>query len=192
MAKPHTASKLQNTIKQVANLLPGSLLRNFALVHPHLNYGILSWGWSTPSQNYYPPKREIRTINKATYNSHTDPLFRSSQVLKVQDLYIYQSALSMFDYVQNNLPVSFNHIFPFNRDIQTIRQTRQSDLLYVSRCTSSFASKLPLHTLPKLWNQWANCASLSRYQFKQHLKSSTILSYQSQVKCSYAYCKNCR
>ena len=77
----------------------------------------------------------------------------------------------MFDYIQNNLPVSFNHVFPFNRDIQTIRQTRQSDLLYVSRCTSSFASKLPLHTLPKLWNQWANCASLSRYQFKQHLKS---------------------
>ena len=33
-------------IKQVANLLPGSLLRNlyFVLVHPHLKYGILSWG----------------------------------------------------------------------------------------------------------------------------------------------------
>ena len=39
-------SKAMFAIKQVANLLHGSLLRNlyFALVHPHLNYGILSWG----------------------------------------------------------------------------------------------------------------------------------------------------
>ena len=118
----------------MANLLPGSLLRNlyFALVHPHLIYGIFSWG--NAGQLLRKPitlqKRAIRTINKSTYNSHTDPLFRSSQVLKVPDLYIYQSVLFMFDYIQNNLPVSFNHVFPFNRDIQTIGQTRQSDLLH--------------------------------------------------------------
>ena len=153
-------------IKQVANMLPGCLLRNlyFALVHPHLNYGILSWGNAgqllrktiTLQRN-----RAIRIINNATYNSHTDPLFRSSQVLKVPDLYIYQSALFMFDYNKNNLPVSFNIVFPFNRDIQTIRQIRQSGLLYISRCASSFASKLPLHILPKILNQWAHCASLT-------------------------------
>ena len=38
-------------------------------------------------------KRAIRSINKANYNSHTDPPFRYSQVIKVPDLYIYQSAL---------------------------------------------------------------------------------------------------
>ena len=46
MEKPYK-SKLQKAmfaIKQVANLLPGSLLRNLymALVHHHLNYGIFS------------------------------------------------------------------------------------------------------------------------------------------------------
>ena len=189
-------SKAMFAIKQVTNLLPGSLLRKlyFALVHPHLNYGILSWGNAGQllRKTITLQKRAIRSINKATYNSHTDPLFRSSQILKVPDLYLYQSTLFMFDYVNKNLPSSFNNVFPYNRDIQTIRQTRQSDLLYVPRCTSSFANKLPFYTLPKLWNQWADCASFSRNQFKHHIKSLTILGYKTQVKCSYAYCKHCR
>ena len=189
-------SKAMFAIKQVTNLLPGSLLRKlyFALVHPHLNYGILSWGNAGQllRKTITLQKRAIRSINKATYNSHTDPLFRSSQILKVPDLYLYQSTLFMFDYVNKNLPSSFNNVFPYNRDIQTIRQTRQSDLLYVPRCTSSFANKLPFYTLPKLWNQWADCASFSRNQFKHHIKSLTMLGYKTQVKCSYAYCKHCR
>ena len=32
-------------------------------------------------------KRAIRTINKANYNSHTDPLFKRSKILKLNDLY---------------------------------------------------------------------------------------------------------
>ena len=153
-------------------------------IFPRASCTNLTWGNRRPNQT----ATTYDTQKCHTYNSHIDPLFRSSQVLIVPNLYIYQSALFMFDYIQNNLPVSSNHVFPFNHDIRTIGQTRQSDLLYyVSRCTSSFASKLPLHTIPKLWNQWADCASLSRYQFKQHLKSSTILCYQAQVKCSYAY-----
>ena len=189
-------SKAMFAIRQVTNLLPGSLLHKlyFALVHPHLNYGILSWGNAGQllRKTITLQKRAIRSINKATYNSHTDPLFRSSQVLKVPDLHLYQSTLFMFDYVNKNLPSSFNNVFPYNRDIQTIHQTRQSDVLYVPRCTSSFANKLPFYTLPKLWNQWADCASFSRNQFKQHIKSLTILGYKTQVKCSYAYCKHCR
>ena len=201
MEKPHTAGKLQNIKSHVCDKasdkpFTGSLLRKlyFALVHPHLNYGILSWGNAGQllRKTIALQKRAIRSINKATYNSHTDPLFRSSQVLKVPDLYLYQSTLFMFDYVNKNLPSSFNNVFPYNRDVQTIRQTRQSDLLYVPRCTFSFANKLPFYTLPKLWNQWADCASFSRNQFKHHIKSLTILGYKTQVKCSYAYCKHCR
>ena len=77
-------------IKQVANLLKvASLLRNLylALVHPHINYGILSWGNAGQHlrKTITLQKRAIRTINKANYNSHADHLFRSSQVLKVSD-----------------------------------------------------------------------------------------------------------
>ena len=32
-------------------------------------------------------KRAIRAINKAKYNSHTEPLFKRSKILKLNDLY---------------------------------------------------------------------------------------------------------
>ena len=194
----HVNSKISRTlfaIKQVKNILPLGILRNlyFALIQPHLSYGILAWG--NASQNLRKTitlqKRAIRTINKAAYNSHTDPLFHSSQVLKLQDLYRYQSALFMHDYVSNNLPASFKNIFSYNRDIQTIHQTRQSDLLYISRCKTSFASKLPLYALPKIWNDWAAISSHSRLQFKKNVKSNIILGYPTQVKCLNAYCMDC-
>lgn len=195
----HVNSKISRTmfaIKQVKNILPAYILRNlyFALIHPHLCYGILAWGnASQPLRKTITlQKRAIRTINKAAYNSHTDPLFHSSQVLKLQDLYTYQSALFMFDYVNNNLPASFTNVFSFNRDIQTTRQTRQSDLLYIPRCKTNFSSKLPLYTLPRTWNNWANSESFSRLQFKKHVKLTLVLGYSTHVKCSNAYCMDCR
>ena len=110
------------------------------------------------------PKRAIRSINKANYYSHTDPPFRSSQVLKVPYLYLYQSTLFLFDYVNKTMPSSFNNIFPFNRDIPTILQTRQSD------------------SIPKLLNQWIDCVSFSRNQLKDNIKSLTILCYTTKPK----------
>jgi len=63
-------------------------------------------------------KQAIRTINKAGFNSDTDPLFHSSQILKLGDLYQYSSAMFMHNYI-NNLPCSFDNIFSLNKDIQT-------------------------------------------------------------------------
>ena len=52
-------------------------------------------------------------INKKSHNSHTDPLFRSSKILKIQDFYNYQSAIFMFDYTRKKCPTRltlFSHI----------------------------------------------------------------------------------
>ena len=85
----------------------------FALIHPHISYGILSWGNAGKTvlqKTTTLQKRAIRMINKKSYNSHTDPLFRSS---KIQDLYSYQSAIFMFDYTIKKCPTRltpFSHI----------------------------------------------------------------------------------
>ena len=78
----------------------------FSLVHPHLFYGILAWGNANPAvlnTTIKLQKRAIRIINNAGYNSHTDPLFKISGILKVRDLYQYQT-LFMLDYNNNRLP----------------------------------------------------------------------------------------
>ena len=84
-------------------------------------------------------------INNKSYNSHTDPLFLSSNIIKMQDLYNYQATIFMFDYTRKKLPSSFDSVFPYNCEIQSLRYTRQSRLLHIPRCESHFASKLPLY-----------------------------------------------
>ena len=40
----------------------------------------------------------MRIISNATYNSHTDPLFKSCEILKLEDLYLQQSLWFVFDF----------------------------------------------------------------------------------------------
>ena len=96
-------SRAMFAIKQTKHFLPRHILRNlyFTLIHSHLTYGIIAWGNAGQSiihKTITLQKRAIRIINSAGYNSHTDPLFSKSNILKFADLYEYQCALFMFDY----------------------------------------------------------------------------------------------
>ena len=53
---------------------------------PHLNYCILSWGFQC-QEIYLLRKRAIRNIEKAGYRTHTEPIFKSLNLIKVQDIY---------------------------------------------------------------------------------------------------------
>ena len=68
----------------------------YSLIHSHLSYGDLVCGNATSSalrQTILLQKRALRLIHNAKYNSHTDPLFRSSRILELADLVKYQAAL---------------------------------------------------------------------------------------------------
>ena len=138
-------------------------------------------------------KRAIRNINRAKYRAHTEPLFKSSLILKLTDLYEYQVTLFMFDYIANKLPISFHNTFKFNRDIENARITRQSDLLYVKRCRSQYASRLPLFSFPTIWNRLSISLnnSTSRSLFKYNLKMKLISVYPMHVKCINRMCREC-
>ena len=198
----HINSKISRAIfaiKQLKFTVPLSILKTlyFALIQPHLSYGILAWGNAGSKilhKTIQLQKYAIRTIHKAAYNSHTDPLFNKSQILKLTDLYEYESVLFMYDFVENNLPRSFGDVFRYNRDVQNIRRTRQSDMIHVYRCHTIFSSRLPLYTLPIIWNKWAISApgGVSRRRFGRHVKSTICISYPTQVRCKNKYCRDCR
>ena len=123
----HINSKISRAIfaiKQLKFTVPLSILKTlyFALIPPHLSYGIRAWGNAGSKilhKTIQLQKYAIRTIHKAAYNSHTDPLFNKSQILKLTDMYEYESVLFMYDFVENNLPHSFGDVFRYNRDVQT-------------------------------------------------------------------------
>ena len=198
----HINSKISRAlfiIKQVKNILPVESLRTlyFALIHPFLSYGITMWG--NASQSYLHKtvnlqKRAVRIINKAMHNSHTDPLFKKSEILKLSDLYEYQAALFMNDYVMARLPHSFRDSFRFNCDIQETYLTRQSNLLKIERCNSAFSAKFPIYKFPCIWNRWMPIVPrfTSRSHYKNEVKRNILSTYAATVKCTNSFCNDCQ
>ena len=95
------------TINKVRNILPKQSLKTlyYALIHPHIMYGITIWGNANSialKKTIQLQKRALRTINKTSYNSHTDPLFKENNILKIQDLYEQQIMLFMHGWVNKN------------------------------------------------------------------------------------------
>ena len=197
----HVNSKVARSlfaIKQVKHFLPINSMKTLyhSLIHSHFSYGLLVWGNASKSiihSSKILQKRAMRIICNAKYNSHTDPLFKSCGILKLEDLYLQQSLLFVFDFLSNNLPVSFTDMFKFNRDMPDARITRQSDLLHIDRCQSKFASSLPLYSLPIVWNRWVFVVSnhMSKIQFKKKIKLACINKYLSHVICNYSRCPDC-
>ena len=74
-------------MNRLKRYLPTKLLRilyNY-LVLPHLHYAILSWG-SRLSRLSNLQKRVIRVVSYSKCNAHTEPLFKSLNVLQLEDM----------------------------------------------------------------------------------------------------------
>ena len=87
-------------------------------------------------------------------NSHSDPLFKQSGILKISDLYQIEVMTFMHDFANEKLPVSFKDVYKMNCNIRGIYETRQAHLLHIPRTTSRFVDRLPLYQFPEIWNNW--------------------------------------
>ena len=79
----------------------------FLLVYCHIYYGILTRGNSNVKilhRTVLLQKRAIRTINNAKFNSHIDPLFKATSIMKITDKYIFKSTLFVFDFITKYIP----------------------------------------------------------------------------------------
>ena len=94
--------------------------------------------------------------------------------------------MHLHNYVMNKLPESFGNMFTFNYEILESHQTRQSSLLYLKRCNSTFA-KLPLYDFPERWNKWNQRLENinSQGQYKKKLKKLLVI-------IIYVKCKMCK
>ena len=78
---------------------------------PHLNYCVLCWGSQT-NRIHLLQKRAIRNINNANYRAHSEPIFKSINLLKINDIY-YLSILKFYSKsINNNLPHYFDSFKP--------------------------------------------------------------------------------
>ena len=191
-----TCNKISSAIyiiNKSKHFLPRQALKTLydSLVHCHLNYGIYVWGGCTAVKTLVTvQKKAIRIINGKPYNYHTEPLFKENGILKMEDLYRMNSNIFMHQLKYNLLPDSFRNMTYFDKNT---RLTRQSGLARFSRARTMYTSRLPRHTLPKLWNELddnaRDIATLSL--FKRCIKKKYINSYKLNIQCNNNRCRQC-
>jgi hypothetical protein len=108
----------------------------FALVYPYLNYCVIIWGATYPSnlnRLLLLQKKVVRILSNASYDAHTSPLFKSKMILKFEDIYLLNLGKFMFSYQNNLLPASFSNFFSTTDQIHS-HNLRTAGQFYVPFC----------------------------------------------------------
>ena len=84
-------SRAVSIIKKMQWIFPIEILLAIynALVLPHINYCILSWG-ADSNTIFILQKKAVRAIASAGYNAHTEPFFKLYNLLKIEDIYKFR------------------------------------------------------------------------------------------------------
>ena len=139
-----------NRLKYVLPLCIKTMLYN-TLMLPHITYGIMVWGYQRNRLNKI-QKKAIRIITSNRYNSHTEPLFKQLNMLKLEDLLKLQQLKFYFKFNESSLPVYLQ-----NWDITTNAHvhnynTREYACIHTFKAKHEFAKKILKYNLPKLIN----------------------------------------
>ena len=147
-------SRAVGIIKKLQLLLPKTILISLynALVLPHINYCLLSWGLGSAAESIFlQQKKAIRAISSASHNAHTEPLFKIYNILKLKDIFNYRLLTFYYNLRHNKVPHYIETFLP-NTSIAVnrypIRQARLQPPLYVHE----YISKTCKHRLPVYLN----------------------------------------
>ena len=135
-------SKITGVLNRLKLLFPQEikcLLYN-SLIVPHINYCITAWGFHRNRITII-QKKTIRIITASSYISHTEPLFKQLNLLKVEDILTLQELKFYFKYNQGILPKYLqNWNFIPNSKIHNYN-TRNITTLHTFKTKHEFAQK---------------------------------------------------
>ena len=95
-------------------------------------------------------------------NSHTEPLFKKPEILRLQDMIVHFKLLFMQDYIRGHLPLSFRNIwisnlqYGLNCNPNGPRLLRNDYDMYVPFIRLESYVYFPLPDFPRTWNKFDN------------------------------------
>ena len=132
------------------------LMFYYALVHPHLTYGILIW--SSTYKSYLntlqlSQNKAMRAITKQRWSDRITPIYRRLQVLKINDLYKLETAKFMHQFSDKSLPASFEKYFTRTTFIHchSTRTSERNDYFLPHFSTTRLQRSIRFSGV-KLWN----------------------------------------
>ena len=123
-------SKTIGVLNKLKYVLPQTvkLILYKSLILPHLNYGIMTWGYKCDRINKL-QKKAIRIVSLSKYNAHTEPIFKRLYLLKVADILKIQELKLYYRCMHNTLPQYLQRIaFHQNCTIHDYNTRRQNEL----------------------------------------------------------------
>ncbi len=186
-------------IRHVKNLLTEEALKAlyYLLIHSHLLYCIQIWSsasLSTFSDLVKKQKYAIRLIHNAAYKSHTENLFKKSEILPLNLLIDYFRSQFMHQYLNKFLPVTFIGEWSTNAE-------RRIDLggpvlrnvldFYVPNSCLVFSERQPLICFPKTWNDLVPIEIKlipEKLVFNHSMKNHLLNSLSADYTCTRLLC----
>ena len=146
----------------------------YSLIHPHLLYGNLLWGFARKVHLHkliVLQKKAIRIICDAKYNAHTPPLYSKLLIPKLEYMYSIQLCQFIFLHMRHLLPQPINSIFRINASVYNTNTRQRLDIhQFPITCDTVFRSFI--RKGPEIW------ASLP-----EHIKDAvSVKSFGSQIK----------
>ena len=91
-----------------------------AVFSSHLNYASQIWGLSDTKYTdkiFKIQKNAVCIMTRAGFNAHSSPIFKSLEILKVQDQITLLNCLFVHDFLNGKLPKSFENTFSKLSDV---------------------------------------------------------------------------
>jgi len=114
-------SKALYALRMTKNFLSKRALTSiyYALFHSHLNYAIEIWSCTSQSHLqclFKMQKSAVRLITNSRYNAHSEPLFKSLEILPLSDLAIFFKLKYMQSYYQKTIPALLRNTWQLNSE----------------------------------------------------------------------------
>jgi hypothetical protein len=154
------------------NFLPSNVLLTLynSLFLPYLNYGMLCWR-SKINSLVKLQKKVVRIISCSKYNAHTEPIFKTVKLLKVDDLCALQEWKFCYKLENDMLPAYFQTDIFIKSESVHRHNTRSANTFRIPRIKHEYARNSIQYIIPIAYN---NSPLLIRSKIYTHSISGFI------------------
>ena len=183
LRKLANAARILCTIRHFVNK---STLRSlyFSFVYPHLKYGIIVWGNSNKNllkSIQVMQNKIIRIMSFKCIKDHVqlNPLFKSWNILKINEIYQLETAKFMHLYYHKHLPENFNQYFKSaSKHHSYSTRSISNQNYYQERYNLTFTQSSCCYNGVKIWNKIPlSIKKLTFFSFNKKMKAYLINQY---------------